>query len=164
VFTADFAFVLTDEEFESLRFQVGTSKARGGRRYSPRVFTEQGVAMLSSVLRSRRAISVNIAIMRTFVQIRELLASHQDLARRIDELEQRYDGNFAAVFGAIRELASPFADEEQRVRIGFTPDPDARGQATRVLKGRARPRRRNLPRQVRAGRSRGRTVAATSSL
>jgi hypothetical protein len=83
------------------------------------VFTEQGVAMLSSVLRSRRAIDVNIAIMRAFVQLREMLTSHKDLARRIDELEEKYDGSFATVFDAIRELASPPASDEQRARIGF---------------------------------------------
>lgn len=120
-FPPDFAFVLTSVELESLRYQIGTSKSRGGRRYSPRVFTEQGVAMLSSVLKSRRAIDVNIAIMRAFVHLRELLATHKDLARRIDELEQKYDGNFAAVFTAIRELMSPPPDADQpRPRIGFS--------------------------------------------
>ena len=87
----------------------------------PRVFTEQGVAMLSSVLRSRRAIDVNIAIMRAFVHLRELLATHEDLARRIEALERRYDGKFTVVFDAIRELMSPSPGEvEPRPRIGFT--------------------------------------------
>jgi ORF6N domain len=124
-FPVDFAFTLTSIEVESLRSQIGISNARGGRRYAPRVFTEQGVAMLSSVLRSRRAVEVNIAIMRAFVQLREMLTSHKDLARRIDELEQKYDGSFATVFDAIRELASPPASDEQRARIGFLTDPDA---------------------------------------
>jgi hypothetical protein len=124
-FPADFAFTLTSREVESLRSQIGISNARGGRRYAPRVFTEQGVAMLSSVLRSRRAIDVNIAIMRAFVQLREMLGSHKDLARRIDELEQKYDGSFATVFDAIRELASPLAGDEERARIGFLTAPEA---------------------------------------
>jgi hypothetical protein len=102
-FPADFAFVLTTEEVGSLRSQIGISKTRGGRRHSSTVFTEQGVAMLSSVLRSRRAIDVNIAITRAFVQLREMLTSHKDLARRIDELELKYDGNFSAVFAAMSE-------------------------------------------------------------
>jgi hypothetical protein len=124
-FPADFAFAPTAEELKRLRSQIVISKSRGGRRYAQRVFTEQGVAMLSSVLRSRRAIDVNIAIMRAFVQLREMLTSHKELARRINELEQKYDGNFAAVFEAIRELASPSADEEHRSRIGFIAEPMA---------------------------------------
>ena len=90
-------------------------------KYPPYVFTEQGVAMLSSVLRSPRAIDVNVAIMRAFVHLRELLTTHKDLARRIDELERNYDGEFATVFDAIRELmASPAAEERPRPQIGFT--------------------------------------------
>jgi hypothetical protein len=143
-FPADFAFVLTTEELGSLRSQIVMSKSRGGRRHSSTVFTEQGVAMLSSVLRSRRAIDVNIAIMRAFVQLREMLTSHKDLARRIDDLEQKYDGNFSAVFDAIRELASPSADEEHRGRIGFTPEANARGKAKGALKRRSR-RRQTAP-------------------
>ena len=114
-FPSDFAFILTAEEVAGLRYQSGTSSGRGGRRYLPRVFTEQGVAMLSSVLRSRRAIEVNIAIMRAFVQMREAVSTHRELARRIDELEKRYDGQFATVFEAIRQLMSP----PSRPRIGF---------------------------------------------
>jgi hypothetical protein len=85
---------------------------------------------------------VNIAIMRAFVQLREMLTSHKDLARRIDELEQKYDGTFAAVFDAIRELASPSAGEEHRGRIGFITERDARGEAMGALRGRARRRQR----------------------
>ena len=109
-----------------------TSSLHGGHRYAPRAFTEQGVAMLSSVLRSRQAVAVNVAIMRAFVHLRELLASHKDLARRIDALEQKYDGNFAAVFDAIRQLMSPPADEERRARVGFITEPDAPGPAAAV--------------------------------
>ena len=121
-FPTDFMFALTKREVENLRCQSGISSARwGGRRYATRVFTEQGVAMLSSVLRTRRAAKVNIAIMRAFVRRREILATHKDLAGRIDELEGKYDGKFAIVFDAIRELLSPELHEEiERPRIGFT--------------------------------------------
>jgi hypothetical protein len=92
-------------------------KGRGGRRYLPYVFTEQGVAMLSSVLRSKRAIAVNIAIMRTFVNLRQMIISHKDLARRLDELEKKYDKQFKVVFDAIRKLMEPTDGPKQR--IGF---------------------------------------------
>ena len=114
-FPADFMFQLTDEEFANLRSQFVTS-SWGGRRYRPRAFTEQGVAMLSSVLRSRRAVQVNIEIMRAFVRLRQMLASHAGLARRLDALEKKYDAQFKAVFDAMRELMSPPAP---RRRIGF---------------------------------------------
>ena len=94
-----------------------SNKARGGRRYQPLAFTEQGVAMLSGVLRSPRAIKVNIAIMRAFVKLRQILATHEDLSRRLEEMESRYDSQFRAVFDAIGELMAP---EEQPWRpIGF---------------------------------------------
>jgi hypothetical protein len=104
-FPGDFMFQLSPKEMQSLRFQAGTSKAgRGGRRYVPYVFTEQGVAMLSSVLRSSRAVQVNVAIMRTFVRLREMLTTHEELRRRIDALEKRYDARFQAVFDTIRQM------------------------------------------------------------
>jgi len=118
-FPEDFMFQLTSEESENLRCQFGTSSLWGGRRYQPLAFTEQGVAMLSSVLRSPRAVQVNIAIMRAFVKLREILGSHRDLARRLDEMESKYDKNFKAVFDAIRELMRP--PEKPRARIGFRP-------------------------------------------
>jgi len=99
-FPADFAFRLTPLEAANLKSQFVTSSSHGGSRKLPRVFTEQGVAMLSSVLRSRRAIEVNIAIMRAFVHVRELASASADLALRIDEMDQRYDGQFADVFDA----------------------------------------------------------------
>jgi len=103
-FPGDFMFELTSGEVTRLRCQSGTSNAaRGGRRYLPLVFTEQGVAMLSSVLRSDRAIQVNIAIMRAFVRLRALLATHKDLARRLEQLERKYDKRFRVVFVAIRQ-------------------------------------------------------------
>ena len=119
-FPEDFAFQLTKEEFDHLRSQIVTSKGRrGGRRYQPYAFTEQGVAMLSSVLRSSRAVEVNIAIMRTFVQLRRLMDSNRDLARKIEALEKKYDEQFAVVFEAIKELITPPSPPKKR--IGFHP-------------------------------------------
>jgi hypothetical protein len=119
-FPKDFMFQLTDKEMESLIFQSGRSKGRGGRRHRPYAFTEQGVAMLSSVLNSERAVQVNIAIMRTFVQLRRLMDSNPDLARKIENLEKRYDEKFATVFAAIKQLIAPPAPAKKR--IGFHPD------------------------------------------
>lgn len=116
-FPADFAFQLTEQEFRSLRSQFVTSNRRGGRRYRPYVFTEQGVAMLSSVLRSKRAVRVNIEIMRTFVRLRRMLASNEELARKLAALERKYDAQFKVVFDAIRELMTP--PTPKRRRIGF---------------------------------------------
>lgn len=120
-FPDDFMFHLTAEEAESLRFQNGTSKSgRGGRRYLPYVFTEQGVAMLSSVLRGKRAALVNIAIMRTFVKLREVLAAHKELAHKLAQLEnkiEKHDAEIGAIFDAIRQLMD---NPEPKVKkIGF---------------------------------------------
>ncbi len=106
-------FQLTGDEGAALRFQSGMSKAkgRGGRRYLPYVFTEQGVAMLSSVLRSKRAVQVNIEIMRTFVKLRRMLATHEDFARKLNALEKKYDSQFRVVFDAIRQLMVPPSTE-----------------------------------------------------
>lgn len=101
-FPEDFMFQLTPEEFAILRGQFGASSSWGGRRYPPHAFTEQGVAMLSSVLRSTRAVQVNIEIMRTFVRLRRMLASNEDLARKLAALEKKYDSQFKAVFDAIQ--------------------------------------------------------------
>ena len=117
-FPADFMFQLDKTEAAALRSQIATSNpGRGGRRYAPYVFTEQGVAMLSSVLRSERAVRVNIEIMRVFVRLRQVMSTQADLVRRLDELEQRYDGQFKAVFDALRQLVAP--PERSRRRIGF---------------------------------------------
>ena len=120
-FPKDFMFQLSAEEAELLRCQIGISKVgRGGRRYLPYAFTEQGVAMLSSVLKSRQAIEVNIAIMRAFVQLRKMIASHDKLARKLAELEQHledHDEQIQAIFEAIRQLMAP--PEGPRKRIGF---------------------------------------------
>jgi hypothetical protein len=117
-FPGDFMFQLTGEEVRSLRSQFATSKkGRGGRRYAPLVFTEQGIAMLSTVLNSERAIQVNIEIMRAFVRLREMIATHKDLARKLEVLEKRYDGQFKVVFDAIRELMA--WPEPNKRKIGF---------------------------------------------
>ncbi|MFN8637406.1 MAG: ORF6N domain-containing protein [Chloroflexota bacterium] len=133
-------FQLTKEEYDQLRSQTVTSNGssrddtvpfsraasssgRGGRRYRPYAFTEQGIAMLSSILNSPRAIQVNIEIMRAFVRLRRLLESNAELARRLDELEQKYDAQFGIVFDAIRQLMAP--PNPPRRRLGFpTGDPD----------------------------------------
>jgi len=119
-FPDDFAFQLTDEEFADLRSQSVISRPGwGGRRYPPFAFTEQGVAMLSSVLRSDRAAHVNVEIMRAFVRLRRLLAENAELAARLDELEERYDAQFRSVIDAIRRLMA--APEGPEPRIGFRP-------------------------------------------
>jgi hypothetical protein len=117
-FPDDFMFSLTKEEFDDLMFQFGTS-SWGGIRKVPRVFTEQGVAMLSSVLRSKRAAQVNVMIMRAFVKMRELLTTNKDLSKRLDELENKYDKQFAVVFQAIRELMTPPDPPKKKEKIGF---------------------------------------------
>jgi len=127
-FPPDFMFQLTASEWAGLRSQVVTSK-RGGRRYAPHAFTEQGVAMLASVLGSDRAIAVNIQIMRAFVRMRELLISNRALADKLDQLEARlerklttHDAAIAAILSAIRELMRP--TPPRRRGIGFTADLD----------------------------------------
>ena len=121
-FPEDFMFRLTAEEVSALRFQFGMSKpeGRGGRRYLPYVFTEQGVAMLSSVLRSTRAIQVNIAIMRAFVRLRQFLATHKELAEKLTDWERKigtHDEQIQAIFEAIRQLMTP--PEPKKRKIGF---------------------------------------------
>ncbi|MBI5267424.1 MAG: ORF6N domain-containing protein [candidate division Zixibacteria bacterium] len=120
-FPGDFMFILTPGEMKSLISQIAISKSgRGGRRKPTHAFTEQGVAMLSSVLRSRRAVRVNIEIMRVFVRLRQLLLTHADLARKLDALEMRYDSQFKVVFDAIRQLMTP--PEPKKRKIGFAQD------------------------------------------
>jgi phage regulator Rha-like protein len=117
-FPSDFMLQLTEEELEILRSQIATSsKSHGGRRYRPFAFTEQGVAMLSSVLNSDRAIQVNIEIIRAFVKLREILSTHKDLARKLQALEKKYNAQFKVVFDAIRELMAPPKTSEKE--IGF---------------------------------------------
>jgi hypothetical protein len=116
-FPEDFMFQLTQREAGSLRFQTGSLKRGEHFKYLPHAFTEQGIAMLSSVLRSPRAVQVNIAIMRTFARLREMLLSNADLARKLAALENKYDAQFKAVFDAIRELMQPPAPAKRQ--IGF---------------------------------------------
>lgn len=140
-FPRDFMFQLTAAEFADLRSQTGTSNLRsqtgtsswGGRRYHPYAFTEQGVAMLSSVLRSKRAVRVNVEIMRAFVRLRHALAMSAELAGRLDELEARvgrHDEQFVAVIQAIRELMEP-PPEPPRKRIGYITEAEGRVRGSR---------------------------------
>ena len=118
-FPVDFMFLLSPEEERNLRSQIATSSSgHGGRRFRSRAFTEQGVAMLSSVLHSPRAVAVNIEMMRAFVRLRQLLSTHADLAHKLEALEQKYDGQFRVVFQAIKQLMTPPADPDPK-RIGF---------------------------------------------
>ena len=119
-FPSDFMFKLSRTEFQNLRCQIGTSSLWGGRRYAPYAFTEQGVAMLSGLLNSSRAIQVNVEIMRAFVRLRLMLSSHADLARKIENLEKKYDIQFRQVFDAIRELMVP--PEPKKNPMGFRPN------------------------------------------
>lgn len=133
-FPDDFMFQLTTEEWSKMRSQtvvaskstndnssqtVMSSSKHRGLAYRPYAFTEQGIAMLSSVLRSQRAVEVNIAIMRTFVQLRRLMDSNRDLAKRIDALEARYDEQFSSVFDAIKQLITDDGSRKPKRRIGF---------------------------------------------
>jgi hypothetical protein len=118
-FPDDFMFILSPEEFHIWRSQFVTSKEdRKGLRYPPMAFTERGVAMLSSVLKTPRAVQVNIAIMRTFVQLREMLSGNAQLAQKLAELERKYDHQFKIVFDAIRQLMAP-PEPPKRKQIGF---------------------------------------------
>ncbi|MBU0567533.1 ORF6N domain-containing protein [bacterium] len=116
-FPEDFMFQLTKEEFTNLKFQNGTS-SWGGTRKLPYAFTEHGILMLSSVLNSKRAILVNVQIMRTFTKLRRMLASNEDLRRKIEAMEKKYDTQFKVVFDAIKSLIAPPAKE---IKIGFKP-------------------------------------------
>ncbi len=118
-FPLDFMFQLSQAEFADLKSQIVTS-SWGGRRSRPFAFTEQGVAMLSGVLRSDRAVAVNIEIMRTFVRLRRLLLTHGALAKKLASIERRYDEQFKVVFDAIRQIMEPDAPSKHR-RIGFRP-------------------------------------------
>ena len=119
-FPSDFVFQLDKDEYDSLRSQIVISKGKGGRRYLPYAFTEQGVAMLSSVLRSKRAIQVNVAIMRAFVKLRGMLSTHKELAHKLSELEEHlkdHDQQIQVIFEAIQQLISQ--PEKPRKKIGF---------------------------------------------
>ena len=115
-FPVDFMFELTKEEFRNLRSRFGTS-SWGGTRYKSMAFTEQGIAMLSSVLNSKRAIEVNILIMRAFVKLREMVSSHKDLLHKVEEMETKYDRQFRVVFDAIKQLID--TETKPKKKIGF---------------------------------------------
>lgn len=117
-FPDDFMFQLSKKEYEELlRYQFGTLKRGQHSKYLPYAFTENGVAMLSSVLNSKRAVQVNIQIMRTFTRLREMLMTHKDLKEKIEAMEQRYDQQFKVVFEAIKQLLEP--PEKTKKKIGF---------------------------------------------
>jgi len=115
-FPGDFMFQLNPHEFKSLVFQIGRPN-RGGTQIRPRVFTDYGILMISSVLHSQRAVQVNIEIMRTFIRIKEILLTHKNLQKKIDEMEKKYDGHFKLVFDAIREILHP--EPKTKKQIGF---------------------------------------------
>lgn len=116
-FPEDFMFALAEMEFENLKSHFVTSSWGGIRRAMPYAFTEQGVAMLSSVLKSKRAAQVNVEIMRAFVRLRQMISAHAELARKLAELEKKYDAQFKVVFDAIRQMMTPL--ESKRRKIGF---------------------------------------------
>jgi len=115
-FPEDFMFQLTNQEVKNLIFQFGTSRWGGTRKF-PYAFTENGVAMLSSILNSKQSIQVNIQIMRTFTRLREILGTHEELKRKIEQMERKYDGQFKVVFEVIRQLMTP--PETRKRKIGF---------------------------------------------
>jgi len=122
-FPEDFMFQLTDREFKNLKSQIVISSWGGARRAKPYAFTEQGIAMLSSVLKSKRAIQVNIAIMRAFVKLRGILSAHKELAYKLDQLErkiEKHDAEIRSIFQAIRQLMSP--PDKPKHQIGFHPN------------------------------------------
>jgi len=127
-FPKDFMFQLTKQEWDALRLQIETSKGRGGTRYLPYAFTEQGLAMLSGILNSDKAIEVNIAIMRAFVFMRQYALSHKDLTEKMKALESKYDTQFEDVYGAIEFLLKKDKQEteqKERKRIGFKTGKDS---------------------------------------
>jgi hypothetical protein len=130
-FPNDFMFELTKDEFENLRSQIVTS-SWGGARYIPMAFTEQGVAMLSTVLKSDRAIQVNIQIMRAFTQLRQMLSTHKDLKRKIESMEKKYDQQFQVVFEAIKQLLTE--EGKPKKKIGFTAKEKQKAYAKRKKK------------------------------
>jgi len=132
-FPNDFMFELSKKEMENWRCQFGTSNGvKMGLRYKPMAFTEQGVAMLSSVLRSKRAIQVNIQIMRAFTQLRKMLSTHKDLKRKIESMEKKYDEQFQIVFEAIKQLLSE--EDKPKKKIGFTVKEKQKAYAKRMKK------------------------------
>jgi hypothetical protein len=123
-FPEDFMFQLTDEEFNCLRSQFATSNnpaGRGGRRHLPYAFTEHGAIMAASVLNTPLAVAVSVQVVRAFVKLREMISTHKDLAKKLEDLEQKYDSQFKMVFDAIRQLMAP-SDPKKKRAIGFGRD------------------------------------------
>ena len=118
-FPTDFMFQLSEQEFESLRSQFVISKRRGGRRYKPYAFTEHGAIMAANVLNSERAVQASVQVVRAFIKLRGMLASNVELARKLEELEKKYDRQFKIVFDAIRQLMTP--PTAKLKQIGFRP-------------------------------------------
>ncbi len=121
-FPNDFCFQLSKEEYASLRSQSATSKGRGGRRYPPYVFTEHGTIMAANVINSPQAIDISVYVVRAFIKLREELASHKLLARKISRLERQYDEQFRTVFVAIRQLMGDDGQRKKKRKIGFESD------------------------------------------
>jgi len=122
-FPDDFMFRLTREEFDELWSKMGRAGHHGGRRKAPYAFTEHGVAMLSGVLRSERAVEANVQVIRAFVRMRTVIAAHRELAARLDDLEAKYDSQFCGVFDAIRQLMVPPVPPRRPVGFGPPEDP-----------------------------------------
>ncbi len=116
-FPEDFIFQLSKDEYDSLRFQFGIIKKGQHSKYLPQAFTQEGIAMLSGVLNSKRAIQVNIQIMRTFTKLRVMLSTHKELKQKIETMERKYDKQFKIVFDALRKLIEP--PEKPKGKIGF---------------------------------------------
>lgn len=133
-FPEDFMFQLTKDEAEASRSQSVTLKRGQNIKYAPHAFTEQGVAMLSSVLRSQRAIQVNIEIMRAFVHMKKMLSSYEDLARKVDAFEKKYDIQFSAVFDAIRQLMEPPKPKKNQIGFHWDEKPAATKKKTPMKK------------------------------
>ena len=136
-FPNDFMFQLTAEEYKSLRFHFGILEKGRHSKYLPYAFTEQGVAMLSSVLKSKRAVQVNIEIMRAFVRLRRMLSVHKDLERKLTDLEQKYDEQFKIVFEVINQLMTP--PVKPRKKIGFVVKEKKAAYGKKVGKGKEKP-------------------------
>lgn len=141
-FPDDFMFRLSQQEFASLRSQIVTSNSRGGRRYPPFAFTEHGAVMLATVLNSPVAVQASIEVVRAFVRLRQFLASNEELRRKLDEMEKKYDEQFGVVFEAIRQLME--GEDEQagvaRPRIGYQTEAGTAGGVRRLSRGTPRPR------------------------
>ncbi|MBM3313547.1 ORF6N domain-containing protein [candidate division WOR-3 bacterium] len=150
-FPAGFMFQLTQDEFDRLRCQIGTSKGRGGRRHRPYAFTEHGAVMLAAVLKSRRAVEVSVFVVQAFVRMRKMLADQRQFALKLAELESKLasrDKSFQVVFDALRKLMQPPVPEPKKRRIGFGPDDNRTGSKSSFI-ARDRPPTKSARRRTR---------------